>query len=97
MAKWRMKAKVDSNQPEIVRVLRQILGVTVEVGHDDILVGYKKKTFWYEIKEPESVSKKTGKILDSAKKGSQIKLEKEWTGHYRIVSSIDEILQDIGV
>lgn len=97
MSKYRQAAKIDANQPDIVKDLRKIKGVTVELNHDDILVGYKGITYWYEIKTPESVSKQTGLILESAKKPSQIRLEKEWKGHYRIVSNIDEILSDIGI
>lgn len=95
MSKHRRAAKIDSNQPDIVSALRDIPGITVEVNHDDILVGARGRTFWYEIKEPEAVSKRTGKILDSKKKPGQIRLENEWKGHYLIVSSIDEILADI--
>jgi hypothetical protein len=92
----RRNDRIDANQPDIVKALRKIPGVTVQIGMDDILVGHKGKTLWYEIKEPElAVSKRTGKINDSAKKDSQKRLEKEWQGHYRIVSSIDEILEDL--
>lgn len=44
-----------------------------------------------------TVSKKTGKVLESAKKQSQKNLEATWTGHYAIVSSLDEILKIIGI
>ena len=97
MSKYRQAAKIDSNQPDIVKDLRKINGVTVELNHDDILVGYKGLTYWFEIKTPECVSKQTGLILESAKKTSQKKLEKEWKGHYRIISNVNEILSDIGL
>jgi hypothetical protein len=97
MSKYRQAAKIDANQPDIVKALRKINGVTVELNHDDILVGYQGKTFWFEIKTPDCVSKKTGLILESEKKDSQKRLEKEWRGHYRIVSNVDEILSDIGL
>ena len=102
MSKWRKAAKIDANQPEIVAALRAIPGVTVQLGMDDILVGYTgsdgiPKTYWFEIKEPEKVSKKTGKILDSAIKPSQMKLLDTWTGHYSIVWSLDQILTEIGI
>lgn len=90
--KFRRAAKVDSTQNAIVKALRQIPGVMVEVGHDDILVGFRGKTYWFELKEPETVSKKTGHILDSAKKPKQVELEQNWTGHYEIVHSIEAIL-----
>ena len=91
----RLAARIDDNQRKIVEALRDIPGVTVALNHHDILVGHKKKTFWYEIKSPAAVSKRTGKVREKQKKKSQIKLEAEWTGHYRIVSSLDEILVDM--
>lgn len=91
----RRKDKVDENQKEIVKALRKIPGISVEVGHDDILVGRNGKTYWFEIKSPDAVSKKTGKIKESEKKDDQKRLEAEWTGHYKIVHSIDQILDEI--
>ena len=91
MSKYRRKAKVDSNQVQIVEDLRK-LGFSVQPGHDDILVGRCGKTYWFEIKAPSCRSKKTGEILQSAKKKSQITLEAEWRGHYKLVISLDEIL-----
>ena len=95
MSKNRYSARTDSNEADIVKVLRK-LGYSVETGHDDILIGYKGKTYWFEVKDPKHKSKKTGLINESAKKPSQIRLEKEWKGHYKIVSSLDEILKEIG-
>ena len=97
MSKWRKAAKIDNGQNEIVAALRMIPGMTVEPGHDDILCGYNGRTFWFEVKSADAVSKKTGKVLESAKKDSQKKLEAEWQGHYQIVSSIDEILREVGI
>jgi hypothetical protein len=96
MGRNRFDKKVDANQPGIVGALRE-LGVSVELDKDDILCGWDKKTFWFEIKNPSTVSKRTNKILDSAKKPQQIILEKEWKGHYQIVSSLDEILLVLGL
>jgi hypothetical protein len=90
----RWAANTDKNQSAIVEALRD-LGFSVETNHDDILVGLNGLTFWYEIKSDNAVSKKSGEVLDSKKKKSQKRLEKEWKGHYRIVSSLDEILEDI--
>ena len=96
MSKYKRKAKVDSNQVQIVEDLRK-LGFSVQPGHDDILVGRCGKTYWFEIKAPECRSKKTGEILQSAKKKSQITLEAEWKGHYKLVTSLDEILVEIEI
>lgn len=90
----RRAARVDDNQSDIVKDLRK-LGYTVYLDVDDILVGKDGFNYWYEIKNPNAKSKKTGGILDAAKKSGQIRLEKEWKGHYKIVSSLDEILNDM--
>lgn len=83
--KHRRAAKIDANQAEIVAALRSIPGVTVQVGHDDIIVGYKGVTRWYEIKAgPKSEIKDTQK-----------KLLSEFKGHYRIVYNVDQILSDM--
>ena len=79
--------RIDQNQPEIVKALRKIPGVTVELGMDDILVGYQGKTYWYEIKVGEK----------SAVKPSQVKLLENWKGHYKIVWNLEMILEDIGM
>ena len=95
MSRNRYARRTDENQKDIVKELRKITNLSIELDKDDILIGYKGKTFWFEIKTPESASKKTGEINESAKKPSQIELEKTWKGHYRIVSSLDEILEDM--
>ena len=97
MSKWRTAARSDSNQPGIVKALRKIPGVTVETGKDDIIVGRDKKTFWFEIKEPSTVSNKTDKVRPSAIKPSQHKLLAEWTGNYNIVWTVEQILEEIGL
>ena len=84
MSKYVRHKRIDANQPEIVKTLRA-MGISVELDHDDILVGYKGKTYWYEIKTGEKA-----KIKDS-----QIKLLAEYKGHYKIVWSVDMILEDI--
>lgn len=94
MSSNRRAARVDSNQKDIVESLEK-MGFSVELNHDDILVGKHGKTYWFEIKAEKCVSKKTGKINNSAKRKSQKILEKEWKGHYKIVSSLDEILLSI--
>lgn len=93
MGRNRYDKKIDANQPEIVEELRK-RGFSVETGMDDLLVGKHGLTKWYEIKNPDCVSRRSGKILDSAKKKHQIELEKTWKGHYKIVSSVEEIIHD---
>jgi hypothetical protein len=84
VSKFRRAAKVDANQSGIVKDLRS-LGFSVELGHDDILVGKHGKTYWYEIKVSEK----------AAVKESQKKLLAEYKGHYKIVWSTQMILDDI--
>lgn len=80
----RRKDKVDSNQGEIVDELRA-KGYSVELGHDDILVGYKGRTYWFEIKQNSK----------SNIKPSQLKLLSEFRGHYKIVWSAAMIINEI--
>ena len=94
MSQPRRAKRIDDNQAEIVKALRK-LGYTVYLDVDDILVGKDGFNYWYEIKNPNAVSKKTGCIMESAKKSGQIRLEKEWNGHYRMVSSLADILNDM--
>ena len=78
--------------------LSQIPGLSVERNHDDILVGYKGLNYWFEIKNPNEVDKH-GKPYDKTSKTAkkQKELQENWPGHYKIVSSIDQILEDIGL
>jgi len=94
VSKFRRAAKIDNNQPEIVKELRK-RGYSVEVNHDDILVGYRGKTYWYEIKEPQLVSTKTGEIRPSALKDSQKILLESYKGHYRVVWDVQQIIDEI--
>jgi len=93
----RRAAKVDANQPGIVDALREIPGMSVEVDHDDILVGYKGRTYWYEIKAECHRNKMTKACNYGALKDKQKDLLRDWKGHYKIVFTVDEILKDIGI
>ncbi len=97
MSKYRQAAKIDNNQNKIVKALRAIPGVTVAPNHDDLLVGYKGRTYWFEVKNPDKLSKKGNYLIDSARKDSQRNLEREWEGHYRVVWSLEQILLDLGI
>jgi hypothetical protein len=90
----RRAARVDNNQKEIVEALRQIPSVSVEVGHDDCLVGFEGKTYWFEIKDKRALNKE-GKVREGEKQKSQKRLSETWKGHYQIVSSLDEILKTL--
>lgn len=97
MSKHRRAAKVDANQGEIVTALRAIPGVTVQLGMDDILIGYRGVNYWIEIKEPDSVSTVTGEVRPSCIKDSQHKLVAEWKGQYDICHDIGQILKIINI
>ena len=81
----------DGNQSEIVKELRKIPGVTVELDHNDILLGYDGHTYWFEIKVSEK------KAREKQLKNSQKRIKKNFSGHYSIVWSIDQILKEIGI
>ena len=93
----RRAAKVDRNQAAIVKSLRQIPGISVEVGHDDILVGYKNRTWWFEVKAQECVSAKTARVRASELTGSELHRLEHWKGQYTIVWDVYQILEAIGV
>ena len=93
----RFKKRTDANQADIVSALRGIPGVTVETDHDDILVGRNGKTYWFEVKNPSVVSKKNKAVQESKIKDSQKKIRAEYTGHYSIVWSVEQIMAEIGI
>lgn len=97
MSKYRKDARVDNNQKDIVENLEKIPGIKVATGHDDILVGFRKMTFWFEVKNPETAFKKNGELTANALKKSQKKLLNDWSGHYSVVSTVEEILKEIGI
>lgn len=91
----RYARRTDANQTAIMDALRKIPGVTVKPRHDDLLVGFTGSTFWFEVKAPDKVSKRTGKVLESAKRKSQKKLDREWTGHRKTVTTVEEIINEL--
>ena len=96
MSKYRRAAACDENQPEIVAALRKLPGVSVEVGHDDIIIGYKGQNFWIEIKDPSKTLRKCGRIKTDIFKKSQILLMRDWTGQYSICFTFMDCLEVIG-
>jgi len=71
--------------------------VAVEVDHDDVLVGYQGRTYWYEIKNPERAVGSNGEVRETRKQDTQKVLDREWSGHRETVWNVDQILYDIGV
>ena len=65
--------------------------------HDDILVGYQGKTWWFELKDPKKVFKADGVTFKPGTiREAQAKLRSTWRGHYSIVWSLQQILETIG-
>jgi hypothetical protein len=91
MSKYRQAAKVDSNQSEIVKQLRQA-GAEVLTGHDDILVYFRDKLFQIEIKE-QSPFNKNGTFRKGYIKESQLKLLANLNDKYAICWTIEQCLQ----
>ena len=92
----RYAAKVDANQPEIVKALRKI-GATVTPTHaagkgfPDLTVGYDGKTYLMEVKDgskPPSARKLTE---------DQAKWHMEWRGQVVIVKDVKEALDVLGI
>lgn len=96
MSKYRQAARVDDNQPSIVEHLRKLSGVTVEPGHDDILVGYKGQNYWIEIKDPAKTLNKCGRVKAKEIKKKQRELLSSWAGNYYIAWTFKEIVEIIG-
>jgi len=93
----RIDAKVDSNQPEIVRQLRGIPGVKVVStaalgkGFGDIVVGYRRVNYLIEIKNGDFPPSKR-KLTDAEKK-----FHAQWTGQIDIAKNFEECLEIIGI
>jgi len=94
MGKWN-RNRVDDNQREIVKQLRAMPGVTVAVDHDDLIVGFRGRNWWFEVKNPDTVSKVTGKVQPSKLKKAQHKLRQTWQGQYDVVWTVEQILKII--
>lgn len=82
-----MAKKVDSNQKEIVQMLRNFGASVVDThsvgkGCPDIFVGYKWKIYAFEIKSE-------GGFLTPA----EYEWRENWKGNYYIVHNIEEALQ----
>lgn len=93
----RRAAKVDVNQPAIVKGLRAIPGVSVKPlsavgdGCPDLLVGFRGRNFLLEVKDPEKPPSKRELTLD------QSVFFAGWTGQAAKVETLPEALRAIGV
>lgn len=89
-----MYKKVDNNQSAIVRTLRSVPGVTVDPrpaqigrGFPDIIVGFNRKNYLYEIKQTVK-----DELTDD-----EIRFKLNWAGHWKQVTTAEEILKDMGI
>ena len=88
----------DKNEKDIVAALRKIPGVKVQTDVNDILIGYRNKNYWIEVKNPDEVDKNGAPYKRSSKTYEKQKsLLDHWTGQYAICTSLDQILNIINV
>ncbi len=96
-------SKRDKNQSDIVRTLRQVPNVSVKEVHQiggfcDIVVGFRRCSYMFEIKQQDTTKKedtedrRLSKLTDD-----ELIFISTWTGHYKVVYTADEILKEIGV
>jgi hypothetical protein len=92
----RRRAKIDTNQPEIVKALRQV-GASVSTLHrvgegcPDLLVGYRGDNFLLEVKDGKKVPSKR-KLTEDEKVWHGL-----WRGKVSIVESELDALAAIGI
>jgi len=92
----RRAAKIDENQPEIVKAWRSV-GASVQIlsavgqGCVDTLVGFKGVNYCIEIKDGEKPPS-AQKLTDD-----QVKWHNEWQGQKCVVNSVKQALMAIGV
>mgnify|MGYP001394364287 FL=1 len=87
--------KVDDNQASLVASLRELPMVTVSTDHDDLLVGYGMRNYWFEVKNPKRCLNKHGELLSSALRPKQVELLATWRGHYAVVWNVEQIREAI--
>ncbi len=91
----RRNAKVDVNQPSIVKNLREI-GATVKPlhfvgqGFPDIIVGWQGANFLIELKDENKPPSKQKLTTD------EIRFHEAWKGQISICNSFEQCLEVIG-
>ena len=91
MSVRRYAANVDKSQKEIVRQLIQ-MGATVELNHDDILVGFMGLNFWFECKTPTNKAgtrPKWGKRENESRERQRL-LRERWRGQLDEVYTFEQ-------
>lgn len=88
----RRRAKIDKNQPEIVKCLRDA-GATVQslsqMGHGvpDLLVGWRGKNFLFEVKDPNA--QKCDRQLTDDEKAWHF----GWCGQVEVVQFVEDVIR----
>jgi hypothetical protein len=86
--------KIDTNQPKIVDQLRQC-GISVQIlsavgkGCPDLMCGVNGRTYCFELKNPDQP--KSAQALTA----EEVIFKNEWKGHYAIIRTIEEALEEI--
>ncbi len=87
----RKKARVDANQKEVVKQLRD-LGVSVLHTHQlgrgapDLVLGYRNSNYMIELKDGNKTKSQQKLTPD------EVKFQESWNGNYAVCNSIDKIL-----
>lgn len=91
----RLRARIDANQPQIVRALRKA-GAKVESlaqlgkGCPDLLVGFRGVNYLFEVKDGDKIPS-ARKLTDD-----ESKWHEEWRGQVSIIENIEDALKFIG-
>ena len=87
----------DANEKKIISQLRAVPGVSImQCSEIDLIVGFKGHNFLFELKNPDTAFLADGiTFKKGAIKESQSKIRRTWQGHYNIVTSLEQILEDI--
>jgi hypothetical protein len=88
--------KVDGNQPDIMKALNALRGVVatstarVGDGFPDIAVGYRGRTYLFELKDPSRP--RSARALTAREQEWHL----DWTGHAAIAETVERIKAEIG-
>lgn len=91
----RVASKIDVNQPQIVRALRDV-GATVQVlshvgkGCPDLMIGFRGRNFLLEVKDGDKPLSRQSLTRDEQH------WHATWQGEVIIVNSVENALQAIG-
>ncbi len=92
----KLRPRTDANQPAIVKHLRQIPGVSVEIlaavggGVPDLLVGYRGENYLLEVKDPAKIPSKR-RLTDD-----QEVWHANWRGQAAVVMTFEDCVRVIG-